>query len=118
MDVPKIVTFDDYQQATGRTAVYPGERGELNAILYVALGLSGEAGEVAGAIKKVLRDESGMMSSTRRKKVLAEIGDVLWYCSQLATELDADLEEIARENVAKLFDRMNRGALRGDGDER
>ena len=85
---------------------------------YPALGLCGEAGEVAEKVKKTLRDDGGVLSDDRRDALSRELGDVLWYLSQLATEAGLDLEEIASENLAKLFSRQERGVLRGSGDDR
>jgi NTP pyrophosphatase (non-canonical NTP hydrolase) len=47
-----------------------------------------------------------------------ELGDVLWYVAQLASELGLELEDIARENLEKLSSRQRRGVLSGSGDER
>ena len=85
---------------------------------YPALGLCGEAGEVAEKVKKTLRDDGGVLSDERREALSRELGDVLWYLSQLATEAGLDLEEIAAENLDKLLSRQERGVLRGSGDER
>ena len=104
-----------YQQAAGRTALYP-DRGR-NA-LYPTLGLCGEAGEVADKVKKVLRDDGGVFSAERRQAIALELGDVLWYVAQLAHELGLSLEEIASANLAKLADRADRNALGGSGDRR
>jgi NTP pyrophosphatase (non-canonical NTP hydrolase) len=54
----------------------------------------------------------------RREALARELGDVLWYLSQLATEADLDLEEIAEDNLEKLLSRQERGVLRGSGDDR
>jgi NTP pyrophosphatase (non-canonical NTP hydrolase) len=109
--------FDEYQHRTAETAIYP-EAGEQSAaaITYTALGLAGEAGEVANVAKKMLRD--GAPWGEVRERLIGEIGDVLWYCSQLATECDLDLSEIAAENLGKLLDRKMRGVLGGSGDHR
>jgi NTP pyrophosphatase (non-canonical NTP hydrolase) len=104
-----------YQQAAGRTALYP-DRGR-NA-LYPTLGLCGEAGEVADKVKKVLRDDGGEFSAERRQAIALELGDVLWYVAQLAHELGLSLEEIASANLAKLADRADRNVLGGSGDRR
>ena len=82
------------------------------------LGLAGEAGEVAEHVKKVLRDDGGEVGPERRAAMSKELGDVLWYVAQLASELDLDLDEIARENLDKLFSRQRRGVLSGSGDDR
>lgn len=108
------MNFTDYQLAARRTAIYPAD----SAIEYCALGLCSEAGEVAGKIKKVIRDNAGIFTEETRAGVKAELGDILWYSAQLATELQFDLDEIAAENLAKLRRRQQRQRLGGSGDER
>jgi NTP pyrophosphatase (non-canonical NTP hydrolase) len=73
---------------------------------------------VAGKIKKVFRDKDGEISAETRDALKAELGDVLWYIAQVATELDLTLDEIAEYNITKLYDRLERGKIRGDGDNR
>lgn len=85
---------------------------------YPALGLAGEAGEVAEHAKKAIRDDAGVVTEERRRAMAKELGDVLWYVSQLASELGLELEEIARANLEKLLSRQRRGVLSGSGDER
>ena len=104
-----------YQQRSRATAVYPGAGENLT---YPALGLCGEAGEVAEKVKKAMRDDGGVLTEERRAALAAELGDVLWYVAQLATEADLDLDEIAEENLAKLLSRQERGVLQGSGDLR
>ena len=82
------------------------------------MGLANEAGEVAGKIKKIFRDRGGRITEEDRQALKKELGDVLWYLTQICTELDLSLEEVAKANLTKLFSRMERGQLRGDGDER
>ena len=107
------LTFEDYQDATNTTAIYPGHgTGSQMAVSYLALGL-GEAGEVQGKIKKWLRD-----SHIDKVEVCAELGDLLWYVARIADELDISLEHIARANISKLADRKTRGTLQGNGDNR
>ena len=107
--------FSEYQQLSRRTATYPRAGEDMT---YPALGLCGEAGEVAEKVKKTLRDDGGVLSDDRRDALSRELGDVLWYLSQLATEAGLELEELASENLAKLFSRQERGVLRGSGDDR
>ena len=107
--------FSEYQSLSRRTATYPNAGEDLT---YPALGLCGEAGEVAEKVKKTLRDDGGVLSDERREALSRELGDVLWYLSQLATEADLDLETVAEENLAKLLSRQDRGVLRGSGDDR
>ncbi len=85
---------------------------------YPALGLAGEAGEVAEHAKKAIRDDAGVVSEERREAMAKELGDVLWYVSQLASELGLELDEIAPANLEKLLSRQRRGVLSGSGDER
>lgn len=89
-----------------------------HAIVYPTLGLCNEAGEVAGKIKKIFRDREGNISEQDRQALKQELGDVLWYLAQICTELDISLEEVATANLEKLFSRLERGAIRGDGDNR
>jgi NTP pyrophosphatase (non-canonical NTP hydrolase) len=107
--------LNDYQAAALGTAVYPN-RGANFA--YPALGLAGEAGEVADKLKKVIRDNDGVLTDQVRDAVAKEIGDVLWYVSVLAYEMDYDLNAIAQINIDKLNSRKERGVLSGSGDNR
>jgi NTP pyrophosphatase (non-canonical NTP hydrolase) len=106
--------LSEYQRRSRRTAEYPREAW----LAYPALGLAGEAGEVAEHAKKAIRDDGGTVSVERKAALSKELGDVLWYVAQLATELGLDLEEIAQQNLAKLLSRQQRGVLSGSGDER
>jgi NTP pyrophosphatase (non-canonical NTP hydrolase) len=107
--------ISDYQELSRRTATYPGAG---DNIVYPTLGLAGEAGEVAEKVKKLLRDDDGVMSDERREALAGELGDVLWYVAQVATEAGLDLEEIAQGNLDKLLSRQRRGVLSGSGDSR
>lgn len=111
------INFDEYQFKASQTAIYPG-RGGLIGTLYCALGLTNEAGEVAGKIKKILRDENCQISELKRAELASELGDVLWYLTQLANELGLNLQDVASQNLAKLQDRAARGVLNGSGDKR
>jgi NTP pyrophosphatase (non-canonical NTP hydrolase) len=133
------MTFDEFQEFAAKTAIYPREA----AIFYPALGLAGEVGEVAekvagewpdgslptlhmaahagkvaNQVKKIIRDDDGEITESRRKAIAKEIGGVLWYCAALATDLGFNLGDIARENSAILASRAERGTLKGDGDDR
>jgi NTP pyrophosphatase (non-canonical NTP hydrolase) len=107
--------ISEYQELSRRTATYPGAG---DNIVYPTLGLAGEAGEVAEKVKKLLRDDGGVMSDDRREALAGELGDVLWYVAQVATEARLDLEEIAQGNLDKLLSRQQRGVLSGSGDSR
>lgn len=109
------MNFTDYQTKSRGTAKYPVIG---HGVIYPTLGLVNEAGEVAGKIKKVFRDKDGEINAETREALKAELGDVLWYISQVATELDLSLDEIAEANIAKLLDRLERGKIKGDGDNR
>lgn len=108
------MTLNEYQKAIEKFAFYPGANsGNLEALSYCALGISGESGEVAEKIKKLIRD--GVFETAL---VLKELGDVLWYVARLSKELNASLEDVATMNIAKLTDRKQRDVLKGNGDER
>ena len=107
--------LSDYQSRSRATAVYPAAGENL---LDPTLGLCGEAGEVAEKIKKMVRDDGGVLSDERRDALAKELGDVLWYLAQIATEAELDLDEIAEENITKLLSRRDRNVLSGSGDER
>ena len=107
--------LSEYQTLSRRTATYP-DAGEN--LVYPTLGLAGEAGEVAEKVKKLLRDDAGVLSEERRAALAGALGDVLWYVAQVATEADLDLAEIAQANLDKLLSRQQRGMLSGSGDQR
>jgi len=107
--------FNDYQTKSRKTAGYPTIG---HPVIYPALGLVNEAGEVAGKIKKVFRDKDGQINEETREALKAELGDVLWYLAQVATELGLSLDDIAEANIDKLMDRLERGKIKGDGDNR
>jgi NTP pyrophosphatase (non-canonical NTP hydrolase) len=109
------MNLNDYQQSSLVTAIYPN-RGANFA--YPALGLVGEAGEVADKLKKVIRDNDGVLTDPVREAVAKELGDVMWYVAVLAAELDYDLDSIAQSNLDKLASRQQRGVLSGSGDNR
>jgi NTP pyrophosphatase (non-canonical NTP hydrolase) len=87
-------------------------------IVYPTLGLANEAGEVAGKVKKIFRDRGGVLTDADREALTLELGDVLWYVSELCTQLGISLEDVAEANIAKLRDRAERGVLGGEGDRR
>jgi NTP pyrophosphatase (non-canonical NTP hydrolase) len=107
--------LDDYQKASRST--WNLVRTD-HPIVYPTLGLANEAGEVAGKIKKIFRDKGGVIGETEREALKQELGDVLWYFTQICTELDLTLEEVAAANIDKLASRQQRGTIRGDGDVR
>lgn len=111
--------FDDYQQQAGTTAIYPESgTGSFNAVSYALLGLGNEAGEVQGKLKKVWRDYHGHLTLEKKAEIASELSDVLWYLAAAATEIGYSLSDIAEYNLAKLFDRKERGVIGGSGDNR
>ena len=106
---------NDYQDRALETAIYPNQGSNF---AYPALGLAGEAGEVADKLKKVIRDNGGILTDSVRDAVAGELGDVLWYVSVLASEIDYSLDEIMAKNLAKLNSRKERGVISGSGDNR
>lgn len=113
-----FLAFDEYQALAMTTAQYP-EKGEGSfiSIGYVGLGCAGEGGEIAEQVKKMWRNE-GELTGERRDKILAEVGDALWYLAAMCTELNADFGEVAQANLDKLADRAERGVIKGEGDTR
>jgi NTP pyrophosphatase (non-canonical NTP hydrolase) len=109
------VRFSEYQVLSRETAVYPNVG---DNIVYPALGLCGEAGETAEKVKKAIRDDGGTLTEERREAIAAELGDVLWYVAQLASEAGLELETIAEANLEKLASRQQRSVLHGSGDTR
>lgn len=104
----------DYQISALETAVYP----EQYHIIYPALGMAGEAGEVSDKVKKVIRDNNSQFTEEKKREIAKEIGDVLWYCAVLAHDIGFSLEEVGRMNIYKLKSRQKRGKLSGSGDNR
>jgi len=109
------LTLDEYAEKAGSTAIYPCRGAN---IIYPALKLAGESGEVAEKVGKMIRDDESKMTEERRQALIKEVGDVLWYCAALAHELGVPLSEIAQGNLDKLASRKERGKLTGDGDNR
>ena len=107
--------LNHYQKASRDTARYPDVG---HNPIYPTLGLTGEAGEVADKVKKVLRDRGGVFDQQARYSICLELGDVLWYVAQLASELGFELEDVARMNLDKLASRASRGQISGSGDHR
>jgi NTP pyrophosphatase (non-canonical NTP hydrolase) len=107
--------FTGYQEAAARTA---GLVATDHPIVYPTLGLANEAGEVAGKVKKIFRDRQGVITDADREALALELGDVLWYLSEICTRLGIRLEDVAEANIAKIAERMSRGVLSGEGDYR
>ncbi len=107
--------FNEYQTKSRKTAKYPSIG---HGVIYPTLGLTNEAGEVAGKIKKIFRDKDGVIGEAERAALEGELGDVLWYLAQVCTELDLSLEAVAQHNIEKLYSRLERGKISGEGDNR
>jgi len=106
------LSFDEYQKYAAETAVYP-----INVELtYLTIGLTNEAGEFAGKIKKILRGD--YTQEQCHSDLVLELGDVLWYAAQIATALGIKLSNVAGANISKLHDRKARNTIQGDGDKR
>ncbi|MCW1292577.1 MAG: nucleoside triphosphate pyrophosphohydrolase family protein [Candidatus Rehaiarchaeum fermentans] len=104
--------FETYQKKCKETAVYPDV---LNGgVFYPALGLAGEVGELLNKIKKIARDNA----TYTKEELTSELGDVLWYLSEVARQLDINLNDVAEYNLKKLADRMKRNVIHGSGDNR
>lgn len=106
----RLILFSEYQAFVKGMKVYP----EKHAIVYPALGIAGEGGEVAEKVKKWLRGDRDL----DKLELLKEAGDVLWYITSLADDLGYSLEELVNQNVEKLTSRKERGVQKGDGDNR
>ena len=110
----KISDLDMYQKVALTTAIYPREQ----AIIYPTLGLTGEAGEVANKVKKIIRDGSDSKDEKLVSEIKAEIGDCLWYIAVLANDFDIKLSDIASTNLEKLANRKKNNTIHGSGDAR
>lgn len=108
------LTFSDYNQRAATTDCYAPE---CKPWIY-ALGLTGEAGEVADKIKKVYRDNCGSITTDKKNEIAKELGDVLWYLTRLGASLGYSLQQIADMNLLKLAERQSRNAIHGSGDNR
>ena len=109
------ISFNGYQEEAGATAIYP-DRG--HNIYYVCLGLAGESGEICEKVKKIMRDDDGEITDEKKELLKKELGDCLWYISQIAFEIGVSMEDIAEENIKKLSSRKERNVLKGSGDNR
>ena len=110
----KVSDLDMYQKVAKTTAIYPREQ----AIIYPTLGLTGEAGEVANKVKKIIRDGTNKNDEGLVQDLSAEIGDCLWYIAVLADDIGIKLSDIANINLEKLHKRKEKGTIHGSGDNR
>jgi len=109
------ITAAEYQSRACETAIFPKKQ----AMEYLTLGLTGEAGEIANKVKKFIRDGAAKDEYlAKRIEIGYEIGDVMWYCAVLAEELEMNLGHIMEKNLEKLADRHKRGKISGSGDNR
>ncbi len=121
------MTFNEYQELASTFAIFPkGEpevaflkTGQIDpSLLYLSLGLSGEAGETAEKMKKILRDKNGIINEETKQELKKELGDILWYISQFSLHLGIKMEDLAIFNIDKLTSRQLRNKLTGEGDNR
>lgn len=110
------MTLDDYQKEALVTAVFTGD--EFKDLAHWVFGVTGEAGEIAEKIKKIIRDKNGQLNVDDKEEIAKEIGDVLWYLAVLAKHLDITFDEIGARNIAKLRSRQARDKIQGSGDNR
>lgn len=111
--------FNDFQRECRKTAIYQERLNTLiGRLSYTTLGLTSEAGEVAGKLKKIMRDQNCYVSAESAEAIVSEIGDVLWYCTMICEELNFNVAECAEMVVNKLKSRQDRGVLGGSGDNR
>ena len=110
----KVSDLDMYQKVALTTAIYPREQ----AIIYPTLGLTGEAGEVANKVKKIIRDGSNKNDDNLVSEIKSEIGDCLWYIAVLANDFNIKLSDIASTNLEKLANRKKNNTIHGSGDTR
>lgn len=107
--------FKEYQEKAKTTAIYPKIGSNL---VYAVLGLTGESGEVAERLKKIIREKDGVFDDEDRRLFVKELGDVLWYIACICWECGISMEDVAEKNIEKLLSRLNRGTLLGSGDDR
>jgi NTP pyrophosphatase (non-canonical NTP hydrolase) len=106
--------FNEYQKRSQYSLI----SGDYPELMYTTLALVGEAGEIADKVKKVYRDNGGVVPNEKRSDITREMGDLLWYLARLATHLEVSFDSIAQENLTKLAERADEGTLSGEGDNR
>ena len=106
--------LNDYLDATNQVAIYPeaGTGSDLE-LYYLSLGLTSEAGEVAGKIKKRIRDGKLDIGN-----LAYELGDCFWYLARLCDAIGYEPEDILTININKLLKRKENNTLSGSGDAR
>jgi NTP pyrophosphatase (non-canonical NTP hydrolase) len=110
------MTLDEYQKEALITAIWSND--DLKDLSHWVLGVTGEAGEIAEKVKKIIRDKDGHLDDDAKTELAKEIGDVLWYLAVLAKHLGVSFDEIGKGNIAKLRSRQSRGVIQGSGDNR
>lgn len=109
------MNFSEYQAIAKTTAIYPTIG---HPVIYPTLGLAGETGEVVEKIKKLFRDSNGVLDINTKELITKELGDILWYVSQISVELNINLQHVAETNIKKLHQRKIENKLKGSGDTR
>jgi len=109
------LTFNQFQDIVRKKAFYPNVGNNLS---YPCLGLAEESGEVCGKIKKIIRDDGGILTEEKKQAIIKELGDVLWYVAAQCWELGIPMNEAAQSNIDKITGREQRGTKKGSGDER
>lgn len=113
------MNFREYQIECRKTDVGTSAQDCLEpGWLYYVMGAAGETGEMVEKIKKLFRDKKGKVDEEFKNQLIKEMGDIQWYMARLADQFDIDFSDVAKTNIAKLLDRMERGKLHGDGDDR
>ena len=110
------MTLDEYQKLALTTAQWSGD--DMKDLAHWVLGITGEAGEVAEKVKKLIRDYDGKLTDDAKKELMKELGDVLWYLAVLSEHLGYKFEHVGQTNIDKLRDRKARGKIGGSGDNR
>lgn len=113
--------FNEYQEKAHKFAVYPYsviDGGISTEWTYPVMGLTEEAGEVAGKFAKALRDDNGKITDERKNEIVKELGDVAWMLAEICTDLGIEFEDIFVKNIEKLESRLKRGKINGSGDNR
>jgi NTP pyrophosphatase (non-canonical NTP hydrolase) len=118
-DGSRIMTFNEYQDECAKTDVGTSAQDNLKpGWMYYVLGIGGETGELLEKIKKLFRDDYGEMTEERKKAVILEMGDMMWYMARLCSHLGVKFDQVALMNVDKLQSRKKREKIHGDGDIR
>lgn len=103
--------INDYQKDARATCLESAKN-----LPYLIAGLAAETGEVAGKYAKYIRDRTEFYKL--EEDLVKELGDVLWFVAVMADNMGVTLEQVAQQNIDKLYSRQQRGVLKGSGDER